>query len=221
LRENETRVVLTVVIIVAGLILAKSVTTFRIYFQGWAQHREVNDSYEKWLGDWARTSNALPSDAKTVYLIPGFSYTPQISIHHTFEYLYLGPASAHTVYQSAPDSEQQIESILKAKEKISTVKIVEWKTQSRWVREDIIPVTFLLSKYGRYLGSDEYADFQIHNYADISFERPWTFYEEIEPPTVLYDGGITLHGLALGQGAVQLTSRQPLALGSHAVANSS
>lgn len=212
LRENETRVVLTVVIIVAGLILVKSVTTFRIYFQGWAQHREVNDSYEKWLGDWARTSNALPSDAKTVYLIPGFSYTPQISIHHTFEYLYLGPASAHTVYQSAPDSEQQIESILKAKEKISTVKIVEWNTQSRWVREDVTLVTFLLSKYGRYLGSDEYADFQIHKYADISFERPWTFYEEIEPPTVLYDGGITLHGLALGQGAVQLTSRQPLNL---------
>ncbi len=44
-------------------------------------------------------------------------------------------------------------------------------------------------------------------------ERPWTFYEEIEPLTVLYDGGITLHGIAIGQNEVQLSSRQPLDLG--------
>ena len=101
---------------------------------------------------------------------------------------------------------------MKAKEKISAVKIVEWNTISRWVREDTTPVTFLLNKYGTYLGTDNYADFRIHNFTGISFEHPWTFYEKIEPRTVLYDGGIALHGLALGQGEAQLPSLQPLNL---------
>ena len=212
LRANETRETLVVAILAAGLILVQGVTTYRIYFHKWAEHREVNDSYETWLGDWARQLNTQPSDAQTVYLIPGFSYTPPISSHHTFKYLYLGPASAHTVYQSAPNLAQQIESTLKAKEKISTVKIVEWNTISRWVREESIPVTFLLNKYGTYLYTDDYADFRTHNYSGISFKHPWTFYEKIEPRTVLYDGGIALHGLALGQDEVQLTSLQPLNL---------
>lgn len=211
--ENETRIVSAVAILVAGLILVKGFTTYRIYFQKWAEHREVSDSYETWLGEWAQTLNALPSDAETVYLIPGFPYTYPISTHYTFEYLYLGTDSVHTIYMSAPNLAQEIESILTAKEKISTVKVVEWNSTSRWVRDDTQPVVFLLSKYGRYLGSDEYTDFQIHNFAEISLERPWTFYEEIETLTVLYDGGIALHGLALGQDGMQLSLRQPLNLG--------
>ena len=48
---------------------------------------------------------------------------------------------------------------------------------------------------------------------DISLERPWTFYEYIEPLTVQYDGGISLYGLALGQGEEQLSTQHPLDLG--------
>ena len=44
-------------------------------------------------------------------------------------------------------------------------------------------------------------------------ERPWTFYEFLEPLTVDYDGGIALRGLALGQGEDQLSSQQALELG--------
>ena len=212
-KENKSRIVFAAAILVAGLILVQGVTTYRIYFQKWAEHREVNNSYEAWLANWAWTLNALPSDAGTVYLIPGYSYAYQITHHYTFRYLYHGAASARTIYMSAPDLAQQIESTLTAKEKVSTVRVLDWNSTNRWVRDDSRPVTFLLGKYGRYLGSDEHPDFQIHNYADISLERPWTFYEEIEPLTVLYDGGITLHGIALGQNEVQLSSRQPLNLG--------
>ena len=213
LKEIETKVAFALAVLVAGMILVQGITTYRIYFQKWPELREINESYETWVGDWARTLSELPSDVETVYLIPGFSYTYPIFTHYTFMYLYLGTASAHTIYISAPDLAQKIESTLTDKEKISTVKVVEWNTTSRWVRDNAKPVTFLLSKYGRYLGSDEYTDFQIHNYADISLERPWTFYEEIEPLTVLYDGGIALHGLALGQDEVQLSSRQLVNLG--------
>ena len=71
----------------------------------------------------------------------------------------------------------------------------------------------LLDKYGRYLGSEEYAAFRIHTYTDIALDRPWTSYEYLEPLTVHYDGGIDLRGLALGQGEEQLASQQLLNLG--------
>ena len=45
---------------------------------------------------------------------------------------------------------------------------------SRWINYDAEPLAFLLTKYGRLPGySDDYDDFTVHNYADISFERPW------------------------------------------------
>ena len=70
-------------------------------------------------------------------------------------------------------------------------------------------LVILLSKYGRYLGSDAFANFQLHTYTDIALDHPWTFFEQLEPLTVHYDGGIDLMGLALGQ-IEQLSSRQPL-----------
>ena len=46
---------------------------------------------------------------------------------------------------------------------------------------------------------------------------PWVVpghsYDYLEPLTVHYDGGISLHGLALGQGEEQMSTRQPLPLG--------
>ena len=40
-------------------------------------------------------------------------------------------------------------------------------------------------------------------------DHPWTIYEQLELLTVHFDGGISLHGLAVGQGEEQLSS-QPL-----------
>ena len=97
-------------------------------------------------------------------------------------------------------------------ENASTAKVVEWNSANDWVEDDIERIDFLLRKYGRYLGSDEYDDFQIHNYGDISLDRSWTFYQRLEPLTVHYDGGITIGGLALGQGQAQLSTLQPLNL---------
>ena len=74
-------------------------------------------------------------------------------------------------------------------------------------------IVALLSKYGRYLGSDEHAIFQIHTYADIALDRAWTYYEQLEPLTVVYDGGITLLGFALGQGEQQLSAQDTINLG--------
>ena len=115
---------------------------------------------------------------------------------------------------NAPNLAQQVQSALAAMPDVSTVKVVEWNSQSRWIDFYAEPLSFLLTKYGRFLNSEEYDDFKIHNYADISFERPWLFYEQLEPLTVNYDRGITLQGFALGRDAEQLSFGQLLNLGS-------
>ena len=85
------------------------------------------------------------------------------------------------------------------------VRVVEWDANTTWIADDPERFAVLLGKYGRYLGSDEYAHFPVHNFM--------AFYEHLEPLTIHYDGGISLHGLALGQGEEQLSSRQLLNLG--------
>ena len=57
------------------------------------------------------------------------------------------------------------------------------------------------------------ATFRFTHLPNLASDRPWTFYEHLEPRTVDYDGGISLHGLALGQGAEQLVTEDPLSLG--------
>ena len=92
---------------------------------------------------------------------------------------------------------------------MSTVKLVDWDNEivgGGTVADKHI--LFLLGKYGRHLNSDAYTGFQIHTYTDIALERPWTYYDYLEPLTVHYDGGISLHGLAVGQGEEQLSSQQ-------------
>ena len=155
----------------------------------------------------ARTLSAQPTGADSAYLIP--------ASHNDFslQYLYQGEASALTIRMDAPNLAQDVRSMLAPMTNLSMVKVVEWNTENRWIDDDIKPLAFLLAKYGRFLDSVEYDDFQVHNYVDISLQRPWTFYEQLQPLTVNYDGGIALHGLALGQGAEQLSSQQLLNLG--------
>ena len=206
-QESETRSAMAVGAVVGGLILVQGVITYRTYFQKWAAAPEVSEAYGMEWTDLARALNAQPSDTDMVYLITSFYR------HDSFEYLYQGTAPAHTFDMAKPDLAQKIEAALAAMENASTVKVLEWNTTNAWIEDDVEPFAFLLSKYGRYIGSDEFADFRLHNYVDISLGRPWTFYDYLEPLTVHYDGGITLHGFALGQGEEQLSTRQPLPLG--------
>ena len=112
-----------------------------------------------------------------------------------------------------PTWRQKIESTLAAIEDVSVVKVVEWNTNGAWITDDTAAFAFLLRKYGRYLGSEEYADFKVYNYVDISLDRTWTYYENLEPLMIHYDGGISLRGLALGQGEEQLSTQHLLNLG--------
>ncbi len=183
-------------------VLAQGIVTYRTYFQYWAAAPEVQKAYLPPLTDLIRVLNAQPPDESTINLIPN------LDGDYNVDYLYTGAAPAHLVDPFRPVLAQEIESALKATEKVSTLKVVEWTANVIRVGGDVERIAFLLSKYGRYLGSEEHSIFRIHSYTDISLDRPWTFYEHLEPLTVDYDGGIALQGLALGQGAEQMSSRQ-------------
>ena len=199
--------------VVSGSVLAQGVATYRIYFQEWATTPAFDRAYDAEWADAARVLTAQPATADMVYLLP----YPWFNEHYGFEYLYQGAAPAHVFHMTHTTDPrhlaQTIETALAAIENVTTVKFVDWDN-------DLIVgdtdgdehIVVLLSKYGRYLGSEEFANFQLHTYTDIALDRPWTFYEHLEPLTVAYDGGIVLQGLALGQ-SEQLSSRQPLNLG--------
>ena len=213
MQENETNAAIAVGIVVSCLILGQGMVTNRTYFQKWAVAPETARANEVEWTELARALNTQQFNADMVYLIPGSILTDRIPIRTQFEYIYQGAAPTHVIRANLPDLAQKIESTLAAMDNVSTVKVVKWKTNNQWFEDDTELFDFLLSKYGRYVGSDELAELQIHNYVDISLDRTWTFYEQLEPLTVQYDGGIALQGLALGQGEEQLPSRQRLTLG--------
>ena len=157
----------------------------------------------------ARTLNAQPSAADKVYLIPVYEWDSSYSWQYSFQYLYRGTTPTPMVFMAAPNLAPKIESTLAEMESISAVKFVDWDNEivggDANADEQIV---FLLGKYGRHLNSDAYTGFQIHTYTDIALDRPWTYYDYLEPLTVHYDGGISLHGFALGQGEEQLSSQQ-------------
>ncbi len=157
----------------------------------------------------AQALSAQPSYDDTVYLIPGFQNHSSVKYH----LLSHGIAPAHVFPMDAPNLAQIVETALLESREAAVVKLVEWKSESRWIGDDAELLAFLLTRYGRYLGTDDYDDFTVHNYADISFERPWLLYEQPEPLIINYDGGIALQGIALGHDAEQLPFGQLLNLG--------
>ena len=155
----------------------------------------------------AMALNQQPPKDDTVYLVPA------LEEHLNFRYLPREKAPIQIGPVDAPDLPKEVETALWKARHATVVKVVAWKTVNSWIDDNIEPLAFLLTKYGRLLGSDDYDHFTVYNYMDISFDRPWTFYEQLEPLTVNYDGGIALQGLALGLGAEQLPSGQLLNLG--------
>ena len=190
--------------ILCGLIVVQGVLTFRAYFDVWATAPEVHNQFQDRLIQLARTLNTLPSDTDTVYLISG--YDPQFG----FDNFYKSSTPALIIEPSMADMPQHIEAGLAIMSELSTVNVVDWKIHGVLTRMGSDRIIYLLDKYGDYIGSNEFADFHLRQYENISLDRSWTFYERLDTLTVHYDGGISLLGFALGQGKAQLSTPQRL-----------
>ena len=208
-QKNRANIFAAMGVVISGLILIQGVLTYRNYFDKSTKFPGLfGEQASVWV-DLAHALNIQPSDSTMVYLIP----TANTEWLSSLRFLYQGAAQTYLIDVFAPDLAGEIESALMQMESISAVKLVKWNTTNYYIRGSIAHFAFLLDKYGQHSGSEEFADFQVHNYADVSLDSPWTFYEQLEPLTVLYDGGISLQGFALGQDEEQLSSRQPFNLG--------
>lgn len=193
--------------LITGLVLVQGARTHRTYFKDWAATiPESKKAYWTMWGELGQVVNAQASDEGTVYLIPGYSW------HYSVEYLDQTAEPENVVYLlNGPNPIQQVKSTLKAKENNSIVKLVDWNDDSHSTLSHQETELFfvLLGKYGRYWGTDEYANIRIHSFADVATDRPWTLFDHLESSEVHYDGGISLLGFATGPGTEDLSSLQP------------
>ena len=209
LRHKGAKAVIVVGAVI-GFILIQGAHTYRAYFQEWAASPHINSAYERIWTDLALALNEQPAKTGTVYLvglISTYSWHFEASTHPSFEYLYTGDAVTRVIHATATHNlASKIESALAAQEQVSTVHYVDWDNilVGGNVHSDRL-VTAILKKYGRYLKSENHDSFQIHSYANLDLDRPWTFYDRLEPLTVHFDGGISFLGFALGQGTEQLS----------------
>ncbi|MXZ21246.1 MAG: glycosyltransferase family 39 protein [Caldilineaceae bacterium SB0665_bin_25] len=206
--EDWTRVSIALGVVVCVVVLLQGVNTYRTYFQKWAVTSEFYLAYHGEWADAAQVLNAQPAAENMVYLLPY-----RFDEHYGFEYLYHGDAPARVVRAVRPDLARKVESLLAEMDEVSAVKVLDWNEEFVWAGLGDENLIALLGRFGRYAGSEKFTNFRLHTYTDLELDRSWTFYETLEPLTVRYDGGIDLVGLALGRGAEQISSQQPLRLG--------
>ena len=196
-------------VLVTGLILVQGVYVFRTYFHAWLGTPHYFAAADAELAEAALVLSKKPSDADSVYLIPYHMSNG----HYGFDYLYQGEASAHVIHSTMTHLPQRIEAILEANGAVSSVKVVDWHDDLEWIGGGEEYTIALLEKYGTYLGSEHHTFFHVHTFSDITHESSWTFYDQLGPPFVDYDGGISLLGIALGKGNTQLSTQQQINLG--------
>ncbi len=196
----------TLAILVGLAILVQGMYTYRDYFHRWASAQEIHRAYGTAWTDLIQVVNAEPSDGSIVYLVPGYLW------QYSFEYLYQGDVPVHLVHTVMPGFAHQIESALTTSENLTEVKVVDWSNDVIWAGDEDQRLAVLFDKYGRPLSTEQYTDFQIKNYTDISLDRSWTLYDHMDPLAVSYDGGIALTALAAGQRKEQQSAQHPLNL---------
>ncbi len=163
----------------------------------------IHDDYNMIWPVFAQKLNQRPAEKDTIYLIA--------NRHDAFDYLYRGETPFTRIFTDVQELDQQIEALLTDSGTVSTVKVVNWVDWSPTIewranfRADFL--TILFDKYGRYDGTETFDSIHVDSYVDFSLNRPWVLFEDLPGP-VVYDGGITLEGLALGSSRVQLPRPQ-------------
>lgn len=215
LPDNEAFFFATIGGVAGCVILVQGAITYFTYFQKWAAVPELNNEYEVEWSILAKHLNALPYSADTVYLVPDGQRHLQLEEgfrSYTLDFLYLGKTPVYLFHSAVPDLAKEIESSLAGIKDYSTVKAVEWTIKSVWTGDEYERFAFLLGKYGRYVESEDYGSFRIHSYSDVSLDDPWKPFDFLEPLSVIYDGGIELVGVALGQDQDQQSIERPIPL---------
>ncbi len=189
-------------IAICAVIVIQGASTYRTVFDKGTANSFYH--YDMIWPAFAQRLNARPAEKDTVYFITHQRYD-------AFDYLYQETSLVVRTYPDVPDLDHHIEASLAEMEDVSTVKVVNWVDWSPTIewksnfKADFL--TILLDKYGRYVATEDFDGIHVDSYVDISLNRPWVLFEDLPSP-VIYDGGITLEGLALGSSREKLPRRQ-------------
>ncbi len=186
--------------VISLAIVVQGAVNYQTYFgKGMADHYF---SYDVIWPRFAQRLNARLPEVDTAYFIP--------HVHHGFEYLYQGETPARMFWPYVPELEDQTEEGLARIGQVSNVKVVDWIDSFTWAgsyHADFLSI--LLGKYGTYVSREEFEGVYVNNYVDVSYDHPWTLYDDLSRP-IMYDGGINLKGLVLDSSKAILPGRQLL-----------
>jgi hypothetical protein len=201
---------ITATLLAGGLILGQGILTYQAYFHSWATDTDVYQTYHAEWTHLVRAVNGHAPDSGIVYLIPiGNQFQEETFREYNFEFLYQGTVPVHLFHAATPGLVQGIESALAAAAPVSTAKVVDWTNGVHWSGDATGRFSYILGKYGRHVSSEINSNYTIHNFTDLKLDHPWSLFEYLDPLTVVYDGGITLQGIAVGRhGGQQLSAGQ-------------
>ena len=202
--------------VVLTMVAGRGISTYRTYNGPWAAHPAT---YEAYRGEWTdllRLVNASPAGSGDAYVIPLGNQFSDDSHEYNFRYLYDHTVPAHILRAAEPEAIAQFYNTLAADnqaEPIRRVRLTDWTSGVHWSGDATGRYAFLLSKYGRPAGELERRSFRLRDFTDLDFARPWVLYDQLEPKEVVYDGGISLTGLAFSRhGGQQASAAQPIAV---------
>lgn len=212
-RSLTTKLTTALICLIAASIIFQTFSTFQTYHREWATAPEVHKEHSVPLAELAFTLNASASSPHDPFLV----VQVDADRNYTLEYLYSEAAPIHIVnapvYALGDNMKEMARDAifeLAARESSSTVKMVDWQEDP--IEEAEVELFSILSKTGRLIGSEKFASFQIHSFADLSLRIPWQFYEEMESLQLDYDGGISLLGVSVGIGEDRMPTENPIPL---------
>ena len=202
--------------LLAAMILARGLLSYRTYFQEFElSARSKEDFHGQWT-DAALELSAIPPTDEMAYLI----LAQNRFAHYGFDYIYEGETPVYIInhrdsgmpYEADARISRQILFKVAAGEELSTIALLDWDDRLGWNDEEEQEIFDLLGRIGHFSGSQQFSSFQIHTFTDLSLQLPWQFYGQLEPQPIRYDAGISLLGLAVGQGPKQMSSEDTIDL---------
>lgn len=193
--------VAVILLVILVIIFIKGKNTYYDYFDVWSKRPEV---YEAYRGEWvslASQINQVKADSGIAYVIPlGIEFGKGYQ-EYEFDYLSHGLVPTHIVQAADNNIAEQLQADLlqdAATSSLKQVKIVDWSYGRHWNADATERLSFLLSKYGRFVATEQFTNYDVHSFEAIDLTLPWHLTNKIDERLIRFDGGITLLWSAIG-----------------------
>ncbi len=194
------------------LVAGQGVRVYTLYFQQWGQEERLFATYHGYVVDLAKDLEAIPSPNKLTYLTPNSNFNQSGRLYN-FEFVYEGDIPVHRFRTADADFPEQLRAVVAADTALigePEIRAVTWYDTD--AADPTNAMTFVLSKYATQQERWSQGSYGVASYTAPLLDRPWTFYETLQPRSVLFDVGMELTGVALGRQGGEQVMVQPMSL---------